>query len=51
MEKIFEMKLGIGLDGIGLESLPNIGGYWDGIFQWLNEAVELGFVLSDYRTA
>ena len=45
MEEIFETttwnQLGIHKQGI---CLLNINGYWDGIVQWLDKAVEEGFV-------
>lgn len=45
MEEIFETttwnQLGIHKNGI---CLLNINGYWDGIVQWLDKAVEEGFV-------
>jgi uncharacterized protein (TIGR00730 family) len=45
MEEIFETttwnQLGIHQKGI---CLLNIGGYWDGIVQWLDKSVEEGFV-------
>ena len=45
MEEIFEAitwsQLGIHTKGI---CLLNVDGYWDGIVQWLDKAVEQGFV-------
>ena len=45
MEEIFETvtwnQLGIHTKGV---CLLNVGGYWDGILQWLDNAVDEGFV-------
>lgn len=45
MEEIFETitwnQLGIHTNGI---CLLNVDGYWDGIIQWIDKAVEQGFV-------
>lgn len=50
MEEVFETttwnQLGIHKNGI---CLLNINGYWDGILQWLDKAVEEGFVKKDCK--
>jgi hypothetical protein len=50
MKEIFEMTrwIQLGIDTRAIVLL-NIGWYWDGIIQWLNKAIDEGFIRSESK--